>query len=367
MFGVEPVSALQASAGVDPPSMVNLPPDPVSGSARSQRPRTSVELPTAQPLFRSEQPEDSRSAMSEQIGTRNRFALVVILVAVIGVPAFLAIRTALKRRSAIPAEVIRAEENALSQLRRDDRRSRKQVIADSESLVRKYPEQVSPAALQLLALSLDLDDVKLGMKRIQVQSDEVSRQIARLEEKRSAGGPEEPVTAAKAQLAALKKDGGALQEEANGLDRRVNAGYSALLNLSKNARDADEQSSLRAESIYYAIRGSDKVLPLLERYRQSAARDGWDAIALAEYALNAAPSSATLAQAHAVIERTRASDSAFLRPYVLAARLALAQKDYDAAATSLDAVVALNPSHEVARQLIVWLDEAKRNDPPTPR
>jgi hypothetical protein len=46
----------------------------------------------------------------------------------------------------------------------------------------------------------------------------------------------------------------------------------------------------------------------------------------------------------------------------LAARLALAQKDYDSAATQLDAVIALNPSHEVARQLIAWVDEAKRSE-----
>jgi hypothetical protein len=367
MFGIEPISALPLGAGADSPSMVNLPPDPAQGSGRAQRHRTSVELPTAQPLFKPEQPEDPGFGMSEHIGSRNRFTLIVLLIALVGVPAFLAIRSTLKRRSATPAEVIRAEENALTQLRRDDRRSRKQVIAESESLARKYPEQVSPTAIQLLALSLDLDDVRLGMKRIQAQSDEVNRQISRLEEKKSAGGSEDQITAARAQLAALKKDSGVLLADANALDRRVSAGYSALLTLAKNARDADEQSSLRAETIYYGVKGSEKVVPLLERYRQSGAKDGWDAIALAEYALNAPPASATMAQAHAVIERTRASDSAFLRAYVLAARLALAQKDYDAAATSLDAVVALNPSHEVARQLIGWADEAKRSDPPKPR
>ncbi len=367
MFGVEPISALPASASADLPSMVDLPPDPAQGSGRGQRQRTSVELPTAQPLFKSEPREDQGFGMDEHIGNRNRFTLIVLLVAMVGVPAFLAFRSALKRRSATPAEVIRAEENALTQLRRDDRRSRKQVISESESLARKYPEQVSPTAMNLLALSLDLDDVRLGMKRIQAQSDEMNRQIAQLEEKKSAGGSEDQVTAARGQLAALKKDSGALLEDANALDRRVNAGYSALLNMAKNARGADDQSSLRAEAIYYGVKGSDKVVPLLERYRQSGAKDGWDAIALAEYALNAPPAPATVAQAHAVIERTRASDSAFLRAYVLAARLALAQRDYDMAATSLDAVLALNPSHEVARQLIGWVDEAKRSDPPKPR
>jgi len=367
MFGVEPISAPPGSASADPPSMVNLPPDPAQGSGRAPRHRASVELPTAQPLFKSEPREDRRFGMDESIGTRNRFTLILLLVAMVGVPAFLAFRSALKRRSATPAEVIRAEENALTQLRRDDRRSRKQVIAESAALVRKYPEQMSPAAIQLLALSLDLDDVKLGMKRIQAQSDEATRQIARLEEKKSAGGSEDQVTAARAQLAALKRDSSVLLEDASALDRRVNASYSALLTLAKTARDADEQSSLRAETIYYGVKGSEKVVPLIERYRQSGAKDGWDAIALAEYALNAPPTSATVAQAHEVIERTRASDSAFLRAYVLAARLALAQKDYDAAATSLDAVVALNPSHEVARQLIGWVDEAKRSDPPKPR
>jgi hypothetical protein len=305
--------------------------------------------------------------MSDHIESRNRFTLIVLLVALVAVPGFFAIRSVLKRRSAIPAEVIQAEENALTQLRRDDRRSRKQVIAESESLVRKFPQQVGPTAIQLLALSLELDDVKLWMKRTQAQSEEGNRQIARLQEKGSAGDSEAQVTAAGAQLAALKRDSAALQEEANALERRVNAGYSALLTLAKNVRDADEQSSLRAEAIYYGVKGSDKFVPLLQRYRQSGARDGWDAIALAEFALNSPVVPGTLAEAHAATEQTRSSDSAFLRAYVLSARLALAQKDYEAAATSLDAVVALNPSHEVARQLIGWVDEAKRSDPPKPR
>jgi hypothetical protein len=305
--------------------------------------------------------------MGEETGRSNRFVWVAILVALVGLPGFLGIRSILKRRSARPAEVVRAEENALSQLRRDDRRSRQKVIVESESLVRKYPGQVGPTAIQLLALSLDLDDVKLGMKRAQAQSEEVNRQIARLDEKKSAGDSEAQVTAARAQLAALKRDSAVLVDEANALDRRVDAGYSALLTLAKSAKDADEQSSLRAEAIYYGVKGSDKFIPLLERYRQSGARDGWDAIALAEYALNAPTVPGTLAEARARAEQTRSSDSAFLRAYVLAARLALAQRDYEAAATSLDAVVALNPSHEVARQLVGWVDEAKRSDPPKSR
>ena len=90
--------------------------------------------------------------------------------------------------------------------------------------------------------------------------------------------------------------------------------------------------------------------------------DGWVAVALAEYAINAQVAPALIAEARAESERSRSADSTFLRPYVLAARLALLQKDYDAASTALDAVVALNPAHEMARQLVGWVDEAKRND-----
>jgi len=328
---------------------------------RGQRRRVSVELPTAPPLFEAEPEDDPGVAIRGQIRRRNRTLLAAVAVAV-ALSGFFAIRGAVKRRSAIPAEVLAREDNALTLLRRDDRRSRKQAIDEIESLAQQYPQLASPAAIRLLALSLDLDDVKLGVNRVQAQSDEVSRSIARLQDRRSTGDWETRITTARAQVAALKKESDAMTEEANAIDRKINGAYSALLTSSKELQGSEQSAAIRAQAIYYGVRGSDKALEYVGQYRQLGARDGWDAIAQAEYVVNAHVPAATLGEARSVSERVRSTDSAFLRAYVLAARIALVQKDYDAAGTLLEAVVALNPAHEIARQLIAWVDEAKHSE-----
>jgi predicted Zn finger-like uncharacterized protein len=360
LFGNEAMPT--AGAKSEQPSMVTLPAEEL-GEARSrgQRRRASVELPAAPPLFDREPEDDPGIAIRAQIRGRNRtmLAAVAIAVALLGV---LTIRAAVKHRSAIPAAVLTSEENALKLLRRDDQRSRRQAIDEIESLAQRYPQLASPAAIRLLALSLDLDDVKLGVKRIQAQSDEVSRSIARLQDRRSTGDWEARMTAARAQFGALKKESDALTEEANAIDRKLNGAYSALL-MAKELQGSEQSAAIRAQAVYYGVRGSDKALGFLGQYRQLGAGDGWDAIAQAEYVLNAAHvPDATLAEARTSSERIRSTDSAFLRAYVLAARIALGQKDYDAAATLLEAVVALNPSHEIARQLIAWVDDAKHTE-----
>ena len=328
---------------------------------RGQRRRVSVELPTAPALFEPEPEDDPGVAIRAQIRRRSRALLAAIAVAVVLSGVF-AIRGTVKRRSAIPVQVLASEDNALTLLRRDDRRSRKQAIDEIELLAQRYPQLASPAAIRLLALSLDLDDVKLGVKRVQAQSDEVSRSIARLQDRRSTGDWETRITAARAQVAALKKESDALTEEANAIDRKINDAYSALLTSSKELQGSEQSAAIRAQAIYYGVRGSAKAFEYLGQYRQLGGKDGWDAIAQAEYAVNAQVPAATLGEARSLSERIRSTDSAFLRAYVLAARIALVQKDYDAAATLLEAVVALNPAHEIARQLIAWVDDAKHSE-----
>jgi hypothetical protein len=246
-------------------------------------------------------------------------------------------------------------------LRRDDRASRKQAIADLDSLAKRYPSAVGPAAARLLALSLDLDDVRLAANRLQNQSDEFNRFVSRAQDQRTAEGAAQ-VAAAQSQLGALNKEIQPLLDEEKTLDQQVATAFGALMMLSVARRGAEDTSATRAQAVYYGVKGVDKAEVLARGYRQLGTKDGWDAVALAEYAINAQVAPALIAEARAESERSRSTDSTFLRPYVLAARLALLQKDYDAASTLLDAVVALNPAHQTARQLIGWVDEAKRND-----
>ncbi|HVE85323.1 MAG TPA: lipid kinase, partial [Myxococcales bacterium] len=84
------------------------------------------------------------------------------------------------------------------------------------------------------------------------------------------------------------------------------------------------------------------------------------AVALAELALNARVSPDAMISAHAEMDELAQKDSTFLRSYVLSARLSLAQKHNESAVAGLEAVLALNPAHEIARQLLDW---ARSGDP----
>jgi len=347
---------------------VALPPEAPADSPAARR-RAPVELPAAAALlFEPESQSDPEAAVRAQLQRRNRTALVIVLALVIGIPAILVLRTIAKRRSAIPAQVIAAEENAIGLLRRDDRHSRAQAIKDIDQLVQSHAAVASVRALQVLALTLELDDVKVGVKRIQAQSEEINRKLARMRERRSPADWETQITRGIAQLQALKQQSDPLVDEASTLDKKVSAAFPELLAVAKELSGPEELAVTRAEAVYFGVKGSDRALHLSERYRLLGGKDGWDTIAFGEYAANAHVAPDTLAQARAGLEGLRTADSAFLRAYVLAARLALAQREHDAASTLIEAAVALNPSHELARQVVAWVDESRRSEPtwPTP-
>jgi uncharacterized protein HemY len=75
-------------------------------------------------------------------------------------------------------------------------------------------------------------------------------------------------------------------------------------------------------------------------------------VARAEYVLSSGSPPESVAQSVSELEALRQADGTLLRPYVLAARLALRQKDPAAARSLLDDVLALNKNHELARKLL---------------
>ncbi|HME91784.1 MAG TPA: hypothetical protein VKE49_10195, partial [Myxococcaceae bacterium] len=362
-FAAPVPNAAQEAPAPEPATTVKLPPEepPWAAAARGQRRAGTVELSDAKPLFETAPPETPRMSMGmEEVSSSRRLWVVGLLLIALAIPTLFAARAVLRRRSSVPVEVLSGEESAMTLLRRDDRPSRKQAIADLESLAKRYPSAIGPAATRLLALSLDLDDVRLAVNRLQSQSDELNRFVSRADQRTADGVAQ--VAAVQSQLAALNKELQPLLDEQKTLDQQVATAFGALMMLSVDRRGGEDATAIRAQAVYYAVKGVDKAEGLARGYRELGTRDGWDGVALAEYALNAQVGSALIGEARAESERSRSTDSAFLRPYVLAARLALLQKDYDAASSLLDAVVALNPAHEMARQLIGWVDEAKRND-----
>ncbi len=362
------IPSKMANAPREAAATVKLPPEePPWAAARSQRRGGTVELPDAKPLFDTAPREEVGMAMDvEEVSSTRRVLVVALVVIAVATPSFFAARAVLKRRSSVPIEVLRGEESAMTLLRRDDRPSRKQAIADLDSLAKRHPSSVGPAATRLLALSLDLDDVRLAVSHLQSQSDELNRFVSRGPDQRGTAEGAAQVAAAQTQLAVLNKEIQPLLDEQKTLDQQVATAFGAVMMLSTALRGGEDAAATRAQAVYYGVKGVDKAEVLARRYRELGAKDGWEAVALAEYALNTQVASALVAEARVESERSRSTDSAFLRPYVLAARLALLQRDYDAASTLLDAVVALNPAHQMARQLIGWVDEAKRSEAARP-
>ena len=359
-FPPEP-NATRGVAAREGAATVKLPPEePPWAAAKSQR--GAVELPDAKPLFGAAPAETAGMSMDvEEASSTRRVLVVALIVIAVATPSFFAVRAVLKRRSSVPVEVLAGQESAMSLLRRDDRGSRKQAIADLDSLAKRYPSAVGPAATRLLALSLELDDVRLAVNRLQNQLDELNRFVSRSQDQRTAEGAAQ-IAAAQGQIAALNKEIRPLLDEQKTLDQQVATAFGALMMLSSARRGGEDTGAILAQAVYYGVKGVDKAEVLARGYRQLGAKDGWDAVALAEYAINVQVAPALVGEARAESERSRSTDSTFLRPYVLAARLAFVQKDYDAASTLLEAVVALNPAHQTARQLIGWVDEAKRNE-----
>jgi hypothetical protein len=217
----------------------------------------------------------------------------------------------------------------------------------------------SVRALQVLILTLELDDVKVGLRRIQTQSEEINRKLARMRDRRSPSDWEAQISRGIARLQVLKQQSDPLVDEASSLDNKVNAAFPQMLAVAKESSGPEELAVTRAEAVYFGVKGSERALQLSERYRLLGGKDGWDVMAFAEYAANAHVAPDTMIQARSGLQALRTADPALLRGYVLAARLALAQRDYDQASSLGEAAAALNPSHELARQLLGWIEESR--------
>ncbi len=356
-FGMTP--SVNSAPSPESRARVALPPD---NSAEVQAPhrRSTVESPAASGLvFEPETQPNVEDAVVAQLRRHNRVGLVLVIAVLVGIPAILAVRSFAKRRPAIPSEVVAAEENVLGLLRRDDRRSRAQALKEIDQLVQHHGSMASVRALQVLVLTLELDDVKVGLKRIQNQSEEINRRLARMRDRRSPSDWEAQISRGIARLQVLKQQSDPLVDEASSLDNKVNAAFPQMLAVAKESSGPEELAVTRAEAVYFGVKGSERALQLSERYRLLGGKDGWDVMAFAEYAANAHVAPDTMVQARSGLQALRAADPALLRGYVLAARLALAQRDYDQASSLGEAAAALNPSHELARQLLGWIEESR--------
>jgi hypothetical protein len=343
----------------DPPSEDHPVPEPAVRPARAAR--GTIELPPeSAAAIPEESADDPEALFRAQIKRRNRVALgagVALLLAFFG---FVGVKMVGQGRPELPSELATQRDNVLALLRRDDRGSIGTAAQQLTELVQKGPQYLELRAALLLVTALKLDDARLEIRRLGADSEELNKKINRLKETKKPGDWENRVNAMVDALATLKKQSDPLIDQAAALDTEVNKNYRELMaGVSGTLSAAEELALVRAQAIYYGVKGSDQVEKLIERYRLlgKSANDGWAEVAFAEYSANARVSPETLVKARAAMDELRSADSTFLRPYVLSARLAMGAKQFDAAAGALEAVLLLEPKHEVASKLLAWVKQ----------
>jgi hypothetical protein len=297
--------------------------------------------------------------LRRQIERRNRLALVVVLTVVAVGGAAALVRAFLPSFRSAPVAAVVEEETAFAQLRKDDPTSRANAIAHLRVLVASQPHYLEAQAALTLALLLDLDDRRAVIHRYMREEEALATQKARLESERP--GTDWRVLANRLvdRIAALRVKMAPLNDDAKGLQARVNAAYAVLMKM-EAVQPAEMLARTRTDALYAAIDGQDQAIALAERYRQMGGQDGWAEVANAEYALNTkGVPPETAVQDLDQLRSLQKRDTTFLRAYVLGGRLALQLKQKDVATSQFDAAVALNPDHILAQTLA---DDARALD-----
>jgi hypothetical protein len=218
-----------------------------------------------------------------------------------------------------------------------------------------HPGFIEARAELVVALALELDDVKVEQALRRQEAGAAQRERELLERALAPEGWEKQAVQLRSVQAA--KQGAAEQLEPR-VEQLTARAEEALRRLEPEggrvATPEEQRARVRAQALLGAVQGAPGSMARAEQLRADGGGQGWDVIAEAEYVLNAPSSSlGPTARNDSVraLEALRQRDAAFLRSYVLGARLALAAGERRSAAALLDMAVALNPTHEVARTL----------------
>ena len=314
-----------------------------------------VELPPANlPFLAQPAPPDSGFFEEEPSFLRRHRTAIIGLLA-LALLGGLGLRLIKRHRPTVSPEADAIHERAIALLRRDDKASKEEAVRQLEHLANSFPTFSAGKATLVTALSLQWDDALVAMQQNKMASDVLSRKITATEEKKAPFDWQNRVNDMNEQLRTLRSQAPPLKDAVEYLSKRAKNASAAL-------QSSEDLGGVRARAVYLAVSGSDGVLPLAEKYRSLGGTDGWDVIATAEFILNGKAPPELAAKGKAALERLRASDPAFVRAYLLGARMEIQARQYDKAATLLDAAVALNPAHEAARRALAWLQDAPPGD-----
>jgi hypothetical protein len=314
----------------------------------------AVELPPELML-----PERSRSVRSAPEpapsgGGKERPFIVLAAVVALGLTAWLSYPVWRNQGSGMPVEAVSAKDDAVSMLRRDDAASRSEAIDKLSVLAARYPKFTEAQAELTVGLALQLDDVNVELEWIHLEQVRLQKEIDQLTLAKAPADWSGQVSLRKRELITLTEQRQPLDTTAKNLTKDLSQVLAVIRAAPETEPAADVVARVKALAIYEGINGSPQALALAERLRKLEPSAHWSVIALAEYGLHTQEPAAALEQVPEALAQLRTSDQTFLRAYMLDARLALRRGDGASARTLLDAVLALNPNHALARTLQKW-------------
>jgi hypothetical protein len=353
------VSLLHDPANMTPPEAVPAADGPVATTLpnlpmTAERPMSplALELPP-EPMgspqeLRAQQhqqhaAEDAAAMRAVRGGGGAGRAVVVILVIVAVALAGVLVYRLFGRQllgSAVPVEALRSTEQALATLRFDDQGSQEKALVQLLAVLAEHPALPETQGALVIASALRFDDVQ----------GELNRATAALRSLKANDGPAERIAQLEAKVAASE----ASAKELKGRLEVAVATLRAIMPATEPGTAA-HLALLRADGLARGVLGDGEAITRAEAFRQrSAALDDWVELIEPEYALNGGSSQdEAIAQLKAV--KARATNSTFLRPYVLLARLQLKKGEPARAREELEQVATMNSRHEIARDLLASL------------
>jgi predicted Zn finger-like uncharacterized protein len=318
--------------------------------------------PWASAHRRAEFAADPRAMARATRFRRRNVVLGVLAAMIVAAVAGAGLRVWHERSKAIPPEALAAQSEAVTWLRRDDPASIADARTRLQAVVHKWPGFLEAQALHLMAMLFQLDEARMELQHLTDESTSLNARINLLREERSPGNWQDRVNALVDRLGEIKAQIDPTAERASALDAEVDDAFRALQDAAgSDLSPEDEIQLVRAQALYFGIKGSEKALTLSERYRVKGGQEGWGDLAWAEYALNARAPPETLGQARAALEALRAKDPSWVRLYVLIGRLAAAERALDAATTAFESALTLNPKHQTARSLLRRVEKQKKH------
>ena len=315
------------------PLALELPPEPM-GSPQDLR--------AAPGLTQQQQKEDAAALKAARGGGAGRAIVIILLIVAIALAGVLVYRLFGRQLlgTAVPVEAIQATEQALATLRLDDQASQEKAVAQLTAVLAQHPNLLEPQGALVIAIAVRYDDAQGVLTRLS----------AKLRTLKSNDAPEERLTELEGRVKVAQASATELKAKLEEAATRLQAQMTTV-----EAGTSTHLAMLRADGLARGVLGDGEALTRAVAFRQrSGTRDDWVDLIEPEYALNGG-SSVDEAITQLVVLKGRASNSTFLRPYVLLARLELRKGEPARAKEELEQVVTMNSRHEIARELLASL------------